>query len=236
MSKILCLETSTKNCSVALSDGKNLISLKEDGSDKYTHAEKLHVFIEEVLNQGGVKFSDLDAVAVSEGPGSYTGLRIGVSSAKGMAYALGIPLISVNTLQAMANSLLSGGDKNLLIPMIDARRMEVFCAGFDGKGNAIFPTRAEILESDSFPEAANFDKALYFGDGAEKCQDVLKPKGFKFVPDIQASAKGMVELAAQKFGAIDFVDTAYFEPFYLKDFVAGKKKKPVNSTSTGFTH
>jgi tRNA threonylcarbamoyladenosine biosynthesis protein TsaB len=213
---------------VALADGENSIALKEDGSDQYTHAEKLHVFIEEVLNQAGLKFSDLDAVAVSEGPGSYTGLRIGASSAKGMAYALGIPLIAVNTLQAMANALLSGSDKNLLIPMIDARRMEVFCAGFDGKGNAVFPTRAEVLEPDSFPEAAAFDKVLYFGDGAEKCREVLEPKGFEFVKDVQASAKGMVKLAAQKFVADDFVDTAYFEPFYLKDFVAGKKKKPAN--------
>jgi len=225
LAKILCLETSTKNCSVALSDGENLITLKEDGSDKYTHAEKLHVFIEGVLSQGGIKFSDLDAVAVSEGPGSYTGLRIGVSSAKGMAYALGIPLIAVNTLRAMANSLLSGDEKSLLIPMIDARRMEVFCAGFDGKGKAVFPTRAEVLEPDSFPEASAFDKVLYFGDGAEKCNEVLEPKGFKFVNGIQASAKGMVMLAAEKFHSSDFVDTAYFEPFYLKDFVAGKKKK-----------
>lgn len=210
---------------MALSDGENLITLKEDGSDKYTHAEKLHVFIEGVLSQGGIKFSDLDAVAVSEGPGSYTGLRIGVSSAKGMAYALGIPLIAVNTLRAMANSLLSGDEKSLLIPMIDARRMEVFCAGFDGKGKAVFPTRAEVLEPDSFPEASAFDKVLYFGDGAEKCNEVLEPKGFKFVNGIQASAKGMVMLAAEKFHSSDFVDTAYFEPFYLKDFVAGKKKK-----------
>lgn len=228
MARILCLETSTKNCSVALADGESSIALKEDGSDQYTHAEKLHVFIEEVLNQGGMKFSDLDAVAVSEGPGSYTGLRIGASSAKGMAYALGIPLIAVNTLQAMADSFLSANDKTLLIPMIDARRMEVFCAGFDGKGNAVFPTRAEVLEAESFPEAQDFDKVLYFGDGAEKCQEVLEPKGFQFVDGVEASAKGMVKLAAQKFGANDFVNTAYFEPFYLKDFVAGKKKKPVN--------
>lgn len=228
MARILCLETSTKNCSVALSDGEQIIALKEDGSDKYTHAEKLHVFIEDVLNQGGVKFSDLDAVAVSEGPGSYTGLRIGVSSAKGMAYALGIPLIAVNTLQAMADSFVTANEKTLLIPMIDARRMEVFCAGFNGSGSPVFPTRAEVLEAESFPEAKAFDRVLYFGDGAEKCQEVLEPKGFEFADGVEASAKGMVKLAAAKFGANDFVDTAYFEPFYLKDFVAGKKKKPAN--------
>lgn len=202
-----------------------MIALKEDGSDRYTHAEKLHVFIEDVLNQGRLKFSDLDAVAVSEGPGSYTGLRIGVSSAKGMAYALGIPLIAVNTLQAMANSFLPTEEKSLFIPMIDARRMEVFCAGFDGIGNQVFPTRAEILEPDSFPEADVYDKVLYFGDGAEKCLEVLQPRDFTFVAGVEASAKGMVKLAAEKFQSSDFVDTAYFEPFYLKDFVAGKKKK-----------
>lgn len=205
-----------------------MIALKEDGSDKYTHAEKLHVFIEDVLNQAKIKFSDLDAVAISEGPGSYTGLRIGASSAKGMAYALKIPLIAVNTLQAMANSQLSGEKNTLLIPMIDARRMEVFCAGFDGVGNQVFPTRAEILESDSFPETASFDKVTYFGDGAEKCFEILNPRGFDLSRGVQASAEGMVRLAATKFDVADFVDTAYFEPFYLKDFVAGKKKKPAN--------
>jgi tRNA threonylcarbamoyladenosine biosynthesis protein TsaB len=219
------LETSTKNCSVALANGDKLIALKEDGSDQYTHAEKLHVFIEDVLNQAGLKFSDLDAVAVSEGPGSYTGLRIGVSSAKGMAYALGIPLLAVNTLKAMCAELFDGNQKSLFIPMIDARRMEVFCAGFDGEGNAVFLTRAEVLESDSFPEAADFDRVLFFGDGADKCTKMLKTRGYGFIPDISASAKGMVTQAAAKYEQSDFVDTAYFEPFYLKDFVAGKKKK-----------
>ncbi|MEM9052570.1 MAG: tRNA (adenosine(37)-N6)-threonylcarbamoyltransferase complex dimerization subunit type 1 TsaB [Bacteroidota bacterium] len=225
---ILSLETSTKNCSVALSDGDQIIALKEDGSDKYTHAEKLHFFIEEVINRASLKYSDLKAVAVSEGPGSYTGLRIGVSAAKGMAYALNIPLIAVNTLEAMADSIEDGHSNDLLIPMIDARRMEVFCAGFSAAGNQIFPTRAEVLTIESFPEAASFDRIFYFGDGAEKCKEILASRGFQFIEGIQASARGMVCLAAKKFANSDFVDTAYFEPFYLKDFVAGKKKKPVN--------
>lgn len=224
MAKILCLETSTKNCSVALADGDKLAALREDGSDKYTHAEKLHLFIEDVLNQGEIDFTDLAAVAVSEGPGSYTGLRIGVSSAKGMAYALKIPLIAVSTLQAMASTLYNGEKECLLIPMIDARRMEVFCAGFDGTGKAVFPTRAEVLEAGSFPEASGFAKVIYFGDGAQKCVEVLGPKDFIFQEGVEASAKGMVRLAARKFNASNYVDTAYFEPFYLKDFVAGKKK------------
>lgn len=225
MAKILCLETSTKNCSVALSDGGKLIALKEDGSDQYTHAEKLHVFIEEVMKEGGLRFSDLDAVAVSEGPGSYTGLRIGASSAKGMAYALGIRLIAVNTLQAMAYALRTGVETALLIPMIDARRMEVFCAGYDGLGKPVFPTRAEVLAPLSFPEATAYESVLYFGDGAEKCQEVLQHKDFECIKGVEATAKGMVELATEKYHSSDFVDTAYFEPFYLKDFVAGKKKK-----------
>jgi len=225
---ILHLETSTKNCSVALSNKGELLALEEDGSDRYTHAEKLHVFIEGVLKRASVRFSDLSAVAVSEGPGSYTGLRIGVSSAKGMAYALGIPLIAVNTMEAMAYALADSQSSTLYIPMIDARRMEVFCAGFSGDRTQVFPTRAEILSEESFPEAANFEQIYFFGDGAEKCREILEPKGFHFSESIEASASGMIPLATAKLSTSTFVDTAYFEPFYLKDFVAGKKKKPAN--------
>ncbi|MCH2215439.1 MAG: tRNA (adenosine(37)-N6)-threonylcarbamoyltransferase complex dimerization subunit type 1 TsaB [Flavobacteriales bacterium] len=225
---ILSLETSTKNCSICLAEGEKIIAFKEDGSDKFTHAEKLHLFIEEVINEASLKYVDLKAVAVSEGPGSYTGLRIGVSSAKGMAYALKIPLIAVNTLEAMAHSIKDEESSSLFIPMIDARRMEVFCAGFSGHGTQRFPTRAEVLNENSFPEARSFDQVFYFGDGAEKCQEILTPRGFKYIESIQASAKGMVSLAAKKFANAEFVNTAYFEPFYLKDFVAGKKKKPAN--------
>jgi tRNA threonylcarbamoyladenosine biosynthesis protein TsaB len=223
---ILCLETSTKNCSVALGnhDGE-LVAIKEDGSDSYTHAEKLHVFIQEVLESVGAHFSQLDAVAVSEGPGSYTGLRIGVSSAKGMAYALGLPLIAVKTLEAMAQEHFEKDPNGLFIPMIDARRMEVFCAGFSGKGELVFDTKAEIIDESSFLETKGFSQRFYFGDGAEKCEETLAPKGFTLIKSVQASASGMVPLAAKKYASNDFVDTAYFEPFYLKDFVAGKKKK-----------
>ncbi len=157
-------------------------------------------------------------------PGSYTGLRIGVSAAKGIAFAKNIPLLAVNTLQAMCSALADGDRQTLLIPMIDARRMEVYSAGYDGSGRQVFRTRAEVLDEGSFPEAEGFKMVKYFGDGAEKCRALLDPKGFQFIDDQFASARGMAALANGKFLENDIVDTAYFEPFYLKDFVAGKKK------------
>lgn len=227
MSLILCIESTTKNCSAGVSRDGVLVALREDHSEKYTHAEKLNVFIDEVLKDAGVKFADLDAVAVSKGPGSYTGLRIGVSAAKGIAYATGIPVIAVCPLRAMAAQVEEAeAESVLLIPMIDARRMEVFCAGFTGSGQPVFDTRAEILGDDSFPEAGPFERIRYFGDGAEKCEPILGlRKGFEFLHGIHASARGMATLAAAAFANKAFEDTAYFEPFYLKDFVAGKPKK-----------
>jgi tRNA threonylcarbamoyladenosine biosynthesis protein TsaB len=178
------------------------------------------------------KFSDLDAIAVSIGPGSYTGLRIGVSATKGLAFAKNLPVIAINTLQAMAAGLsshLKSGNNSaksvLFLPMIDARRMEVYCAGFDSDGAEVFPTRAEILSEDSFPEAVGFDKIFYFGDGAEKCIALLELRSaFQFVPDIHPTATNMIALAQQAFIKSNFQDTAYFEPFYLKDFLAGRPK------------
>ena len=225
MPYILCIETSTKVCSVCIAANGDILALVEDNEDEYTHAEKLNVLVDKVLKESILKFGDLHAIAISEGPGSYTGLRIGVSAAKGFAVALGIPIIAVNTLKAMSAGV---GDKNkdsLLIPMIDARRMEVFCAGFRSDLQPVFETRAEILNSQSFPEAEAFTKVLFFGNGAEKCREILEPLGFKYIPDISASANGMAKLANEKYQKSDFVDTAYFEPFYLKDFVAGKPKR-----------
>lgn len=227
VSLILCIESTTKNCSAGVARDGVLIALREDSSEKYTHAEKLNVFIDEAMREADAKFADLDAVAVSKGPGSYTGLRIGVSAAKGIAYAAGIPIIAVCPLRAMAAQVgVEEAESTLLIPMIDARRMEVFCAGFNGCGAPIFDTRAEILSEESFREARSFKRILYFGDGAEKCEPLLgERKGFEFLPDVHASVKGMAALAADAFAAKAFEDTAYFEPFYLKDFVAGKPKK-----------
>lgn len=226
MAAILCIETSTRNCSVAVGIDGRVSSLRNDDSHAYSHAEKIHVFIEEVLAESRIPYSALNAVAVSEGPGSYTGLRIGVSAAKGIAFAKSIPLIAVDTLAAMASGYFDGHADHLFIPMIDARRMEVFCAGFDGTGRRIFETRAEILDPMSFPETKGYAAIKYFGDGAEKGLEIFgqRPE-YTFVPGASANAMSMVQMAEQAFMQKNFSDVAYFEPFYLKDFVAGKPKK-----------
>lgn len=221
MAHILCIETSTKVCSIGLSVDGEITELKEDLTNRYSHAENVNVFIESVL--GNLGFSNLDAVAVSEGPGSYTGLRIGVSTAKGICLGQSIPLIAVNPLEAMATQVQSADDA-LKIPMIDARRMEVFCAGYNASGRIIFETRAEIIDETSFEDLKDYREVIYFGDGAEKCKKVLPTQRFAFI-DAYASALGMAKLAESKFLNRDFKDLAYFEPFYLKDFVAGKPKK-----------
>ncbi len=219
---ILSIETSTKVCSVALSERSDILAYREDRSNSYSHAELLNVFIHEVMKNRD--YGDLQAVAVSEGPGSYTGLRIGVSAAKGLAFALDIPVISVSTLRAMAQSVATQNG-SLLIPMIDARRMEVFCAGYNHLDEVVFPTRAEVLDESSFPEFKGFERGYFFGDGAEKCKPILEPLGLEFKPGIYASAKDMAPVASAKFTRGEFVNLAYFEPYYLKDFVAGKPKK-----------
>lgn len=203
--------------------------MREDRSEGYSHAEQLNVFIDEVMREAGLAFGQLDGIAISGGPGSYTGLRIGTSAAKGIAFAKRIPLIAINPLQAMAAQVVVNNkpmDGSLLIPMIDARRMEVFCAGFATDLSSRFATRAEILEQLSFPEAEGCPEVLYFGDGASKAVSLLSAKAnFHFVDQIHASVQGMAGLAEVAYAASDFVDMAYFEPFYLKDFVAGKPKK-----------
>jgi tRNA threonylcarbamoyladenosine biosynthesis protein TsaB len=212
-------------CSVALGRDGLLLALREDRSNEYTHAEQLNSFIQEVMEEAALEFADLDAVAVSQGPGSYTGLRIGVSTAKGLAYACNLKLIAADTLESMTARFLDDQAKSLFIPMIDARRMEVFCKGFSGKGEKVFNTRAEILSLDSFPEADRFERKFFFGDGAEKAVELLEPRGFTFFDEVDASSAGMLGLAEKKYQQGEFEDLAYFEPFYLKDFVAGKKKK-----------
>jgi len=221
LAQILCIETSTKVCSVGLSINGKTAELEEDLSNRYSHAENVNVFVQKVLGQ--TPFSEIDAVAVSEGPGSYTGMRIGVSTAKGICLGQNIPLISINPLEAMASGV-SASRNALKIPMIDARRMEVFCSGFSEKGKQVFETRAEIIHENSFQNTGEYSEILFFGDGAEKCRAILTPPRFKFI-NTYASAKDMAMLSEQKFANKDFEDLAYFEPFYLKDFVAGKPKK-----------
>ena len=221
MSYILNIETATRNCSVAISkDGETLVCL-EMAEQGYSHAEKLHVFIEESLAQAQLVCKDLDAIAVSQGPGSYTGLRIGVSAAKGLAFALDIPLIAVDTLEVLA--LQAKVSDGFIVPVIDARRMEVYSAIFDSNVQKIRKIQAEIITEDSF---SAFDQNVYFvGDCLEKCKTVLTKQNFIFLDDvIFPSAKEMAKISDEKHKKNDTVDVAYFEPYYLKDFMVTAKK------------
>lgn len=225
MSLILQIETATTACSVALVQDGNILAAKEL-NQRNVHAEVITVFIEEVFAAAGKTYRDADAIAVSSGPGSYTGLRIGVSTAKGLCYAMDKALIAVETLQAMADGIAATvTDQNVLLcPMIDARRMEVYTALFDATGNRIEPTSAQIIDAHSFTHVLQQQKVLFFGDGAAKCREVLgqNPNAL-FDVDFVNSATHLTKGATQAFNAQTFEDVAYFEPFYLKDFIAGKK-------------
>lgn len=223
---ILQIETATTVCSVALANRGELIAVKEV-NERNVHAEVITVFIDELLNNAGVKYSELDAIAVSSGPGSYTGLRIGVSTAKGLCYALDKPLIAVETLEAMASGFAAKSNyaDTLLCPMIDARRMEVYTALFDSVGNTLKPTAAEIIDEHSFSSELKQSKIVFFGDGAAKCRDVLSQNSNTIiVDDFYNSAAHLTQKAYQKYLAGQFEDVAYFEPFYLKDFLVTAKK------------
>ena len=222
MEYILNIETATKNCSVALAKGGKTILCKEIAEEGYSHAERLHVFIEEIIKEAGISLNDLSAIAVSQGPGSYTGLRIGVSAAKGLCFALGIPLIAVDTLQALASQVKVAD--GVIIPMIDARRMEVYSAIFAPNLEKKREILAEIITEDSF---SGIEGTIYFvGDCAEKCKSVLTKGNYVFLEDIKyPSAKEMSALSYEKFKINDTVDVAYFEPYYLKDFMITAPKK-----------
>ena len=223
MPLILNIETSTKNCSVALFSGSKLISEKSLLSEKYSHSETLTFFIKDVIKNSDYTFADLDAISVSKGPGSYTGLRIGVSTAKGLSYSLDIPLISVPTLQSMAfNMSKNNSNYDLYCPMIDARRMEVFSSFYDKGNNQVTEVSSDIINEDSYKKELE-NKVLFFGDGANKCKDVLTSGNAYFLDDFFPSATYMGILSLEKYNNKDFEDVAYFEPFYLKDFVVGKK-------------
>lgn len=216
---ILNIETATRNCSVSVAKNGETVLYKEIAELGYSHAEKLHVFIEEILNEASIKVQDLSAVAVSKGPGSYTGLRIGISAAKGLSYALNIPLISLDTLQILAKQV--KGKSGKIIPMIDARRMEVYSATFDANHQYLKEVHAEVLTQNSYNDE---DDVIYFvGDCQEKCQTVLTKDNFIFIPEIIfPSAHEMSEISFEKYKANIFEDVAYFEPFYLKDFLLNK--------------
>ena len=221
MALILNIETATKNCSVALSKAGKTLAIREMAEQNFSHAEKLHVFIEELLLETNVALKEVKAIAVSQGPGSYTGLRIGVSAAKGLCYALSVPLIAVDTLEILARKInISNGT---ILPMIDARRLEVYSAFFDSNYAKIRETKAEIIDENSFQETSEMLHLI--GDGAMKFKEILTDEKFKYYPEIQfPSAAEMSLISFQKFQNNQFEDVAYFEPFYLKDFVLITKK------------
>ena len=223
MALILNIETATKNCSVSISKEGKTIALKELNDGNYSHAEKLHELIGQVVLEAKIALSDLKAIAVSKGPGSYTGLRIGVSAAKGLCFALDIPLISVNTCQSLALSV--SIDKGYKIPLLDARRMEVYSQVFNEKNEMIRAVYAEIIDSDSFSDFLNAEKVYFFGDGAEKCKGIITHENTVFIDNKFPSAKEMSVISYEKYLNNYFEDVAYFEPFYLKEFLGSIPKK-----------
>ena len=230
MALILNIETATSVCSVALSCDGLILSSKES-NEQNSHSSLITIFIEQVLKESEINIENIDTVAISKGPGSYTGLRIGVSTAKGLCYALDKPLISIGTLQSMAFGLLKYPEiqelkQNILFcPMIDARRMEVYAAIYDTSNVEVREVRAEIIDENSFSEYLQNSKVVFFGDGANKCKETLSghPNAI-FIDNVLASLFNMAELGGQKYLNSQFEDLAYFEPFYLKDFIAGKPK------------
>ena len=231
MSLILCIETGTDICSVGIARDGELMSLRESDQGR-DHAKQVAVFVDELLRETGVKPDELDAVAVGMGPGSYTGLRIGVSFAKGLCYGLNIPLLAVGSLEALTDVAIKdyeagiiqveGWDEALLCPMVDARRMEVYTQIFNSQCEAQSEVSAEIITEDSFSQWRAKGKLVIFGNGAAKCQEML-PDAIYI--DVAPSARGLTRIAHQLFEAGKTVDIAYFEPFYLKDFVVIPSKK-----------
>lgn len=219
---LLHLETSTKNCSVAISRKGEILSLCEESDITSGQAEKVHRFVQWAIEGAEIELNELNGVCVSKGPGSFTGLRIGVSAAKGFCFGLNIPLMSVNALEVLAQTQINQGFDRI-IPMIDARRMEVYTAIFDGKGQQLSDIEARILDENSFKELKD-QKVVFLGDAVEKSQSVLDLPQATFSNIQYPSAQYMIALAENKFTQKDFEDVAYFEPFYLKEFRLGVKK------------
>lgn len=223
MSLILCIETATDSCSVCVASDKNILALKESHNSR-AHASLLSVFIDEILASIKMPYQELDAIAVSCGPGSYTGLRIGAATAKGLCFALDKPLIAVPTLESMTAIFMdtnSGCD--LFCPMLDARRMEVYTALFNHNMEYIKPVEAVILESNFLEEELKNKKISFFGNGSAKFREICNNHNALFAEEFNLSATGLTSLAYQKYQQKQFEDIAYFEPFYLKDFAGPKK-------------
>ncbi|HLW33957.1 MAG TPA: tRNA (adenosine(37)-N6)-threonylcarbamoyltransferase complex dimerization subunit type 1 TsaB [Aequorivita sp.] len=219
MAAILCLETATTNCSVALSIDGEIVAIREANDSKYSHAEKLHPFIDDVLKEANFDKDNLNAIAVSKGPGSYTGLRIGVSAAKGLCFALDIPLISTPTLEVLAHQVQC--EDCYIVPLLDARRMEVYSAVFNSEKKEIRTTQAEIVDEDSFREFLNEKPTIFLGDGASKFHEICNHQNAIFKENLYPSSRDMGILAEAKYKISDIENIAYFEPYYLKEFMMG---------------
>ncbi|MBK6522134.1 MAG: tRNA (adenosine(37)-N6)-threonylcarbamoyltransferase complex dimerization subunit type 1 TsaB [Bacteroidia bacterium] len=220
MAVILHIETATSNCSVSLSDGERVLATIEL-NEGYTHAENLHPFIEQLFKKTNLKPEHLNAVALSAGPGSYTGIRIGTSAAKGFCYALNIPLIAINTLQVLsAGAVKLIAEKDVILcPMLDARRMEIYTAAYNDQLLETKKTEAKIVDENSVKEFRPDKITYYFGDGMPKCKTLLQThSGAKFLDNIVPSSSNMLNLALTKYKAKQFEDIAYFEPLYLKEY------------------
>ena len=221
MAYILNIETSTTNCSVAVSYNGKQISLKEDNNKQYSHAERLHLYIEEALNNAKINTKTLDAISVSMGPGSYTGLRIGVSAAKGLCFALDVPLIAIPTLDSLSRKIKI--TEGYIVPLIDARRMEIYTAIFNSNYSCIESTSAKILEHTSYLNYLESGSVNFVGNAIQKTKTIINHKNAVFHEELP-SANQMCEMSFEKFKLKQFEDLAYFEPFYLKDFISFTKK------------
>ena len=221
-SLILNIETATTNCSVSLSKDGETIVLKEDYNNNYSHAERLHLYIDAVLKEANIESPNLDAIAISKGPGSYTGLRIGVSAAKGLCYALDKPLISISTLEALAHQFKI--KEGVIVPMLDARRMEVYSAVFNSEYKQIRDIQAQVLKETSFNKHLQNGKVYFIGNGVEKTKTLISHPNAVFIENKLPSAKEMSMLSYNKYKKNDIEDVAYFEPYYLKEFIALKPK------------
>ena len=222
MAYILNIETATTNCSVSLSKEGEILVLKEDYNSNYSHAESLHLFIDAVFKEAHLQPHEIDAIAVSRGPGSYTGLRIGVSAAKGLCFSLDKPLISVDTLGSLAHQVTI--DSGCIVPMLDARRMEVYAAVYDRHYKQIRTIEAQVVDAHSFNEFLEEGKVYFIGNGVDKTKQIISHPNAVFIENKLPSASEMGKLADSKYKKSDLENVAYFEPFYLKDFIGTKAK------------
>ena len=226
MARIILIETSTSLCSTAILEDGKIVSRRENR--ERMHSSLTAPFIKEMMDERGISVKDCDAICVSMGPGSYTGLRVGVSTAKGLCFGAGIPLLAVSSLDALVGEALSSPDTMSgvvkIVPMIDARRMEVYCSVYDNDGNSLSTIESKIIDGDSFRDILDEGTVLFIGDGADKCRGIINHPNARFI-QCCPSAWGMAIPATREFEIKNWRDVAYFEPFYLKEFVTTVSKK-----------